>query len=206
MTGVLGGGFQMLRLKPIMAGAALAAALAAGQAQAATWLLTYTSTTGAPLSANLTLQASDVMNAVGGFDALGISGAVDGDTITGLIANPSQPLAHYSADGMFIYDNVVWPTGAPALSNPGLFFSGASGNEYNLFSDNATTYELYRARSGVGYLANSVGTLSVAEQVRSLSDSRAGAIPEPGTWLLMIIGFGSIGAALRIRRRPAPIA
>ena len=37
----------------------------------------------------------------------------------------------------------------------GLFFSGASGNEYNLFSDNSTTYgDLYRAQSGVGYLAN----------------------------------------------------
>ena len=72
---------------------------------------------------------------------------------------------------MFIFDNVVWPTGAPALSNPGLFFSGASGAEYNLFSDNASTYELYRARSGVGYLANSVGTLSVA--------SRSGPCPTP---------------------------
>jgi hypothetical protein len=194
----------MLRLKAILAGVAAAAALTAGQAQAATWLLTYTSTGGLPLGATLTLDASDVMNGVGGFDALSISGNVDGDTVTGLIANPSQPLAHYSADGMFIYDNVVWPTGGPALSNPGLFFSGVSGSEYNLFSDNATTYELYRAQSGVGYLANSVGTLSVAEQVRSVSDSRVGGIPEPATWTMMIIGFGAIGAALRLRRRPLP--
>lgn len=196
----------MLRLKTILAGVTLAVVLAAGQAHAATWLLTYTSTGGLPLVANLTLTASDVMNTVGGFDALSLSGAVDGDSITGLIANPSQPLAHYSADGMFIYDNVVWPTGAPALSNPGLFFSGASGAEYNLFSDNATTYELYRARSGVGYLANSVGTLSVAEQVRGFPDPRAGGIPEPATWLMLIFGFGAIGAALRVRRHPASIA
>ena len=113
----------MLRLKTILAGVTLAVVLAAGQAHAATWLLTYTSTGGLPLVANLTLTASDVMNTVGGFDALSLSGAVDGDSITGLIANPSQPLAHYSADGMFIYDNVVCrparrrsPT--PACSSP----------------------------------------------------------------------------------------
>ncbi len=199
----------MLRLKTMLAGLTAAltltvGALAAGQAQASTWLLNYTSTGGLPLVANLTLDASDVMNTVGGFDALSISGNVDGDTITGLIANPSQPLAHYSADGMFIYDNVVWPTGTPALSNPGLFFSGASGNEYNLFSDNATTYELYRAQSGVGYLAHSVGTLSVAEQARTVT---GGGIPEPATWTMIIIGFGAVGAALRIgRRRTASIA
>jgi hypothetical protein len=196
----------MLRLKTILAGLTAAIALTAGQAHAGTWLLTYTSSTGSPFTANLTLDASDVMNTVGGFDALSLNGDVDGDAITGLIANPSQPLAHYSADGMFIYDNVVWPTGAPALSNPGLFFSGASGNEYNLFSDNATTYELYRARSGVGYLANSVGTLSVAEQVRTVTDDRSGAIPEPASWLMMIVGFGAIGTALRMRRRAATFA
>ncbi len=203
MTGVHGWGSRM-RLKTMLAGLTAAVALTAGQAHAATWLLTYTSSNGAPLIANLTLNASDTLNAVGGFDALSISGDVDGDAITGLIANPSQPLAHYSADGMFIYDNVVWPTGAPQLSNPGLFFSGASGNEYNLFSDNATTYELYRAQSGVGYLAHSVGTLGLAQQVRN--DARTGAIPEPGVWLMMIIGFGGVGAALRMRRRPVSVA
>src|SRR4051794_9771588 len=194
----------MGRLKLILAGLSAAAALAAGQAQAATWLLNYDSTGGAPLAADLTLVASDVLNAVGGFDALAISGNVDGDTITGLIDNPSQPFAHYSADGLFIFDNVVWPGGAPALSNPGLFFIGASGDEYNLFSDNASTYELYRARSGVGYLANSVGTLAI-RQSHAL-DIRGGAVPEPGSWALMIIGFGAMGAAFRVRRRTRPFA
>ncbi|UUR09474.1 PEPxxWA-CTERM sorting domain-containing protein [Sphingomonas glaciei] len=29
----------------------------------------------------------------------------------------------------------------------------------------------------------------------------AAAVPEPGTWALMLVGFGSIGAALRRGRR-----
>jgi hypothetical protein len=29
------------------------------------------------------------------------------------------------------------------------------------------------------------------------------AVPEPGTWALMLLGFGGIGLAMRRRRRPA---
>ncbi len=35
----------------------------------------------------------------------------------------------------------------------------------------------------------------------SVTLAQAGAIPEPGTWLTMIAGFGAIGAALRRRKR-----
>ena len=29
----------------------------------------------------------------------------------------------------------------------------------------------------------------------------AGAVPEPGTWAMMLIGFGAVGFAMRRRRR-----
>ncbi|MGH6964235.1 MAG: PEPxxWA-CTERM sorting domain-containing protein [Phenylobacterium sp.] len=32
------------------------------------------------------------------------------------------------------------------------------------------------------------------------------AVPEPGTWSMLILGFGAIGAALRRRRRERPVA
>jgi hypothetical protein len=31
----------------------------------------------------------------------------------------------------------------------------------------------------------------------------SGAVPEPATWALMIVGFGAVGATLRSRRRQA---
>jgi hypothetical protein len=34
-------------------------------------------------------------------------------------------------------------------------------------------------------------------------DDARGAVPEPTTWALMLVGFGGLGAALRSRRRPA---
>ena len=190
MTGVLGGVLKMRRLAKLAAGLCAAATLAAGHAHAATWLVTYTSTGGNPFAASLTVDTLDILDAAGGYDVTGVSGHVDGDTVTGLIANPGQPFAHLSADGLFIFDNVFFTGAAPVFSHPGLFFSGASGAEYNLFSDSPTTFELYKASPGVGYLANSVGTVTATA-----------AIPEPASWTMMILGFGLVGTLLRQRRR-----
>jgi hypothetical protein len=196
-----------MRLLKLAAGAATLALMVSGQAQAATWLVSYQSTGGNPLAADLTLTASDVLNAVGGFDVTGIAGNVDGDAVTGLIANPHQPTYSYSNDGMFLFDNVVF-TGAPNVSWYGLLFQGASGNEYNLFADNASTYELYRAQSGVGYLANSVGSVRAQLAPVDLQDGHgnplSGGVPEPAAWTMMILGFGGVGAMLRRRRTPLP--
>lgn len=34
----------------------------------------------------------------------------------------------------------------------------------------------------------------------SVSDGQTSAVPEPGTWLTMVLGFGALGAAMRRRR------
>jgi hypothetical protein len=195
----------MTNISKLAAVVAVATTLA-GHAQAATWLLDFTATNGAaPGEAALTVETLDTLNAVGGYDITGVTGNVDGDAVTGLIANPAQPYASYSADGMFIFDNVVYANAAPLLSNPGLFFAGASGNEYNLFSDSPTVYELYQAKPGVAYLEHSVGVLSAqnAGPLGGAGDLDQGGIPEPAAWMMMILGFGGVGALLR-RRRTAP--
>ena len=35
-----------------------------------------------------------------------------------------------------------------------------------------------------------------------IDNLRVGAIPEPGTWALMLLGFAGIGFAIRRRRKP----
>ena len=180
-----------MRLLKLAAGAA--ALLLAGQAHAATWLVNYASTGDAPLSASLTVTASDVLNSVGGFDVTDITGNVDGDLITGLIANPNQPNPSYSADGLFIFDNVIFAS-APNVSWYGLFFQGLSGSEYNLYSDNASTFELYRAQNG-NFLSHSYGSVEAVKFA-----SNGGGVPEPAAWTMMILGFGGIGAMLRRRK------
>jgi hypothetical protein len=48
------------------------------------------------------------------------------------------------------------------------------------------------------------GACDLAFQV--VGTSAAGAVPEPATWAMMILGFGAAGAALRQRRRTAAAA
>jgi len=171
--------------------------LMAGQGAAATWLLDYASQGGAPHAANLTLTVADVQNGAGTYDVLGVSGNVDGDAVTGLIANPNAPAWAYSADGLFMFDD-MFQAAAPNLSWYGLLFQSASF-EYNLFSDSPSQYELYKSDYH-GYVANSVGAVTVAEQLTGVQ-GLGGAVPEPESWALMIAGFAMIGAALRLSAR-----
>lgn len=183
--------------------AAMATAMAPGSAHAANFVLNYVSTGAAPLAAELTITTSDILNAAGGYDVTGISGDVSGDEITGLTLNPDQPNAHYSADGWFIYDNVYFPGDRP-VSYWGLLFTSAT-HEYNLFSDSATQYQLYQATPGVGFTQNSVGSVfSTAVHLGSPpSQARVDAVPEPASWLTLVLGFGFLGAFMRSSRKGA---
>lgn len=40
----------------------------------------------------------------------------------------------------------------------------------------------------------------------NIADVTLYAVPEPATWIMMLIGFGGLGAAMRSRRKPAPAA
>jgi len=182
---------------------AIAAFALTGSAQAATYLVDYQSNGAAPLTANLVVTTSDVLNGVGGYDVTGISGDVSGDVVTHLIGNPAQPSPSYSADGWFIYDNVYYP-GAPTVSYWGLLF-GSAGHEYNLFSDSPTQYELYQATAGYGFTQNSVGTLFSAPLHLEGPGGSAGVdgVPEPASWMTMVLGFGLLGGLVRSNRTAA---
>jgi hypothetical protein len=68
----------------------------------------------------------------------------------------------------------------------------------NFFGITATGSELF-----TGFrLTSQTGTLTEVRQVR-LGGVQT-AVPEPGTWALMLIGFGAIGVGMRRRRRSSP--
>ena len=61
---------------------------------------------------------------------------------------------------------------------------GGAGTSFSAFADNLA-------------LTTTAGTNSVNFAAASI----AGAVPEPGTWAMMLIGFGAMGVSLRRRRR-----
>jgi hypothetical protein len=95
-----------------------------------------------------------------------------------------------------------------ATSSPGVTFDSATlsgmGNIYTLglFPDD-TSLKLSPTLIGTGdYVFSFTGH---AGQSGTLTGNVtiSQALPEPGTWAMMLLGFGAIGLTIRSRRRPA---
>ena len=50
------------------------------------------------------------------------------------------------------------------------------------------------------------GSIDILKQVRILRDGDTTVVPEPGTWAMMLMGFGAAGFAMRRRRRGSGLA
>jgi hypothetical protein len=90
---------------------------------------------------------------------------------------------------------------------PGVI-TAISSDVFN-FSD-SEDFEFSFSLAGGGLVVDNVGP-NAGQNFNGFSQNvaasfAAGAIPEPGTWGLMIMGFGGAGAMLRSRRRQAALA
>lgn len=88
----------------------------------------------------------------------------------------------------------------------GAFVAANCGNCTSLYdfrSDTALEFDTLLA-TGTFTLSEpyNIDTISISYQVRDLPN----VVPEPGTWGLMILGFGAAGAVIRRRRRTYPVA
>jgi hypothetical protein len=152
-----------------------------------------------PTSADLTFTIGNAINAFGGYDILGVSGTVGGDTITGLMALegpalcPCFPEGYAAGDGWFSVSNTLYLGGGPLFDHGGVGFQSAS-TWYNLWYADEGMYELdslpvHPATDDEGYplgLAGAVGGVA--------------GVPEPASWAMFIGGFGLIGAGMRRRQ------
>ena len=127
----------------ILVGALAAAAVA----NASNYLYSYTTYAGD--SASLYLSTSSLGGGL--YLVTGLTGERDGVLVTG--TEPGGPGNTYSADGLFIYNNVLYPGGdanGDAFDNSGLLYLTANGSEYNIFDNQpGTPSEIeYAAKAG----------------------------------------------------------
>ncbi len=102
------------------------------------------------------------------------------------------------AAGNLLLD-VLIPTGT-SVSGPGFFL--ASYDTANQFNDGVYSVNSVFDGSATSGFANTAGTIT---QFTGTAVGGSGStVPEPATWLLMIGGFGLVGAGLR--RRAAVVA
>jgi PEP-CTERM motif len=101
----------------------------------------------------------------------------------------SQPFMYDPADGNLLLD-VTIPSGA-TVSGPGFGF--LTFDTVNTIDDGI--YSVVNISDG----GAASGTLSTAGAITAFSVSSA-AVPEPSTWMMMVTGFGILGAAMWRRR------
>ena len=84
--------------------------------------------------------------------------------------------------------------------------SGPGAGAPTLVTFNSGLIDELRVTSSGGVLAG-LGGSSVGAVLDDFTydDAVAGAIPEPGTWAMLIVGLGAVGGALRRRRRGLPV-
>ena len=179
-----------MKTQTVLAGAASLAALIlfAAPAQAATEIFNFADNADG-IFATGTFTVDDTANANGTFDILAVTGSVMDDRgstplvdqITGLIGNPGQPNPTVALG--FIYDDVT------PLNTNGVLFQGTSSAVYNLWATGPGAGELYTYGVNGAPAFDARGTL------------RVGAVPEPASWAMMLMGFGGLGALLRGRRQ-----
>ena len=92
-------------------------------------------------------------------------------------------------------------SGVGAFGTNNVFFAGVCGGSYDAFSQS------FASTAGASYTLSflvSNGTFGGdGLRVTASNAQLAGAVPEPGTWAMMLVGFGAMGVALRRRRRVA---
>jgi hypothetical protein len=97
---------------------------------------------------------------------------------------PSGSLASQTSDG----------TGVNQLN-----FGGVTAGSYDSFAQQFATTA--GSSYTVNFLFSNPGGVSSAPSGLRVSTSGIAGIPEPATWGMMLLGFGGLGAILRLRRR-----
>lgn len=177
--------------------------------------------------------SSNTFDPVGSYVITGASGTFSdtklgiATTITGVVpSNPADPddtnlLAPASFGHYVITNGVLGPGGlAPGLSYDNLFYPGGSpqtATDYMFHGGFLDIYGLvFTTANGVAvnFWSNGdfgrgatygAGVTDGDDVLDYVGDISVTAVPEPGSWAMMLVGFGLIGAVTRYRRKSTAV-
>ncbi len=164
-------------------GVIAAAAVTAAPAAAAQFVFSFAPNQqlfGPAVSGSGVFTTADTPMTVGGQTAFEIT------SITGTV-NGSQIVAPTGSYGNY------FTTGPAFLDGSGTRFFTASGIDVRFFFQDSVSR----------YRVNTFGSFGSSAFVTAVSSPAVAPVPEPATWAMMVLGFGAIGGAARLRRAGA---
>lgn len=191
---------------------------------AATAAIAITSLFGTAASAavTITIQQSGTNVVTNLSGSLNLTGARSLGTAS-LYSGINLGLAVYSAVQGNGEDFGLGLTGPADFGSIGNFFlaSNFAGDVFRLYGDNslvtvplnytsgsalsATSTYLNTTLASLGLQVGSYVYISPSDTITVNVGPMAAAIPEPGTWAMMLVGFGGMGAAMRKSRKAKAI-
>lgn len=183
--------------------AASIVAIASAPASAAVFDFTYAGTAGSGItgSGKITTGAS---NPAGSFYTpslliTSITGMFNGSSITSLLPQGT----YLKTSGIFGSpgnDNILYsPSSQIFLGLPTYL------DRYGVaFDTTAQRVNLFFGLGGYGSIVQNAGTSTNTSNIGgtfTITPSAMGAVPEPATWAMMLVGFGGIGFAMRRRSK-----
>ena len=170
-------------MKTLALGFAAIAAIVSTPASAATFAFTFDTTStlfgGAPQTIRgqfTTLDTAVDRSGQTGLQITGITGTINNVAISGLYDIPNNPYYYITSGSTF-------------LDGSGVRFNAGAAQNIAFFHQDNVDPATYRV--------NGNGTISAFGPATSSRVAATGAVPEPATWLMMIVGFGAIGFAMR---------
>jgi hypothetical protein len=131
----------------------------------------------------------------GAYDLTSATGSINGHTITGLSGY----------DGA---SNVVFPGARFPVDTVGFSVASDADDAFNIYQD-AGSFDPDSPFScgGANFCILGPGSVGPGDPVQALTSLSITiapvSVPEPATWAMMLVGFGGLGATLRMRRRNA---
>lgn len=114
-----------------------------------------------------------------------------------------EPSSSFTDRGPVVYGPDFGMFSAFPLTTPIRFTNGD-----NFIGLRATTngQDFYGFAYTTNAVLNSYGFETVAGRAITATTEQVAAVPEPGTWALMVLGFGAVGYAMRRRRATVRVA
>lgn len=199
-------------MKKIALALASALVLAAGSADAATFVFTGQNSQG---SVSGSFTTSDVDDVIGGhfyvqsvqIDHLTYSGSIMQPVYNPKTGQFSIVPTPYSINesNLTLSPLSYWQGYYNPVTTNFKGFRDGGAVEYVYLENNGFTlsFDDFNARAMV-FVAPNNGSINFWENEVTISQLTS-AVPEPATWTMMILGFGAVSAAVR-RRRQAPLA